>query len=447
MDQDWDTTLLQTIPEIVDAANALEYHLAMRKFTAKINDSHAFFSSSTFNVWMGSSYTPFLARFIEEEVVITKVLSSISNQLFPGDVIKKIDGIDINYLRDSLKKYSFGSNEISIEYNLIDILLRGYTGQFSLTVSNGTGEHTLALSRGNYYLSLIQDNTPEWRTITSNGCRFGIVNMEKLTNNHFPEIIDKFHGVNAIIFDIRNYPNGTLWTLVDYMFESPIHIANFTTPYIEYPGRFFWHEEVIGQGNSNPVNKKVMILFDERTLSQAEYTCMGLEQIPEAIKIGSTTAAADGNVSDIYLPGTIRTMATFLGTYYPDYTPTQRIGIIPDYEVRPTIQGIREGRDEVLEFALNCEFAGVEDIAKKEEISIYPNPTTGELRIKNYELRIEEVQVFDIFGRNVLFHKSLISSETIINISHLPHGIYVLKVVADGHTFTRKIVKTNHNIG
>ena len=32
--------------------------------------------------------------------------------------------------------------------------------------------------------------------------------------------------------------------------------------------------------------------------------------------------------------------------------PTQRIGIVPDVKVRPTIAGIREGRDEVLEEAL-----------------------------------------------------------------------------------------------
>lgn len=41
-----------------------------------------------------------------------------------------------------------------------------------------------------------------------------------------------------------------------------------------------------------------------------------------------------------------------LGVYYPDGRPTQRIGILPDIEVRPTIAGIREGRDELIEAAL-----------------------------------------------------------------------------------------------
>jgi C-terminal processing protease CtpA/Prc len=40
------------------------------------------------------------------------------------------------------------------------------------------------------------------------------------------------------------------------------------------------------------------------------------------------------------------------GVYYPDGTETQQIGIIPDIEVMPTIKGIREGRDELLEKAI-----------------------------------------------------------------------------------------------
>ena len=45
-------------------------------------------------------------------------------------------------------------------------------------------------------------------------------------------------------------------------------------------------------------------------------------------------------------------MMSGIGVFYPDETPTQRIGIVPDVVVTPTIDGIREGRDEVLEAAL-----------------------------------------------------------------------------------------------
>ena len=68
--------------------------------------------------------------------------------------------------------------------------------------------------------------------------------------------------------------------------------------------------------------------------------------------IGSQTMGADGNVSSIRLPGGISTRFSGLGVFYPDGAPTQRVGILPDIVVKPTIQGLREGRDEVLEAAV-----------------------------------------------------------------------------------------------
>ena len=79
---------------------------------------------------------------------------------------------------------------------------------------------------------------------------------------------------------------------------------------------------------------------------------MALRLAPKAAVIGSTTAGADGNVSKIYLPGNVMTMISGIGVYYPDGKETQRIGIVPDIESRPTIKGITEGKDEVLEKAI-----------------------------------------------------------------------------------------------
>ena len=68
--------------------------------------------------------------------------------------------------------------------------------------------------------------------------------------------------------------------------------------------------------------------------------------------IGSTTAGADGNVSTIMLPGGLRTMISGIGVNYPNGVETQRVGIVPDIEVKPTIVGIRQGKDELLEKAI-----------------------------------------------------------------------------------------------
>ena len=80
---------------------------------------------------------------------------------------------------------------------------------------------------------------------------------------------------------------------------------------------------------------------------------MALRVAPKATVIGSTTAGADGNVSRIVLPGNVTTMISGIGVYYPDGTETQRIGIVPDIEVHPSIAGIRAGQDELLQKAIS----------------------------------------------------------------------------------------------
>ena len=73
---------------------------------------------------------------------------------------------------------------------------------------------------------------------------------------------------------------------------------------------------------------------------------------PNATVIGSTTAGADGNVSSFYLPGGISSMISGIGVYYPNEKETQRIGIVPDVEIKPTIKAIKKGEDELLQKAI-----------------------------------------------------------------------------------------------
>ena len=94
-----------------------------------------------------------------------------------------------------------------------------------------------------------------------------------------------------------------------------------------------------------------MILVDEAAISQAEYTPMAVRVAPDPVVVGSTTRAADGKVSTFALPGGLRTGISGLGVFYPDRQPTQRVGIVPDVYSAPTVDGLREGRDEVLEQA------------------------------------------------------------------------------------------------
>jgi C-terminal processing protease CtpA/Prc len=118
------------------------------------------------------------------------------------------------------------------------------------------------------------------------------------------------------------------------------------------PGSFAFGSPLVLEPIAPQFEIKVAILVDETTQSSAEYHSLAFRSAPNAIVVGSTTAGADGNVSAIPLPGGLRSMFSGIGVFWPDGRPTQRVGIVPDVVAKPTIAGIKAGRDEVLEAAV-----------------------------------------------------------------------------------------------
>jgi len=74
---------------------------------------------------------------------------------------------------------------------------------------------------------------------------------------------------------------------------------------------------------------------------------------------------------------------------------------------------------------------------------LYPNPTTGELRIKNYEFRIKSVEVFDILGRKQKgeWGRGQGEGDIKMDISHFPAGVYFVKLITEEGVFVNKIIK------
>jgi len=103
---------------------------------------------------------------------------------------------------------------------------------------------------------------------------------------------------------------------------------------------------------------------------------------------------------------------------------------------------------------------GIETITNYElRITVFPNPTSGQLRITSYELQIEDIQIYDVMGKKILTsHVSQQSPETkfpsnslerwqpqadgvVLNISHLPNGIYFLQIKTAQGLVNKKVIK------
>ena len=92
-----------------------------------------------------------------------------------------------------------------------------------------------------------------------------------------------------------------------------------------------------------------MLLIDERTVSQSEHLGLFFEVANGTKFVGTPTAGANGDVTWFTLPGIAAVRFSGHEVRHADGRQLQRIGLVPDLLAAPTLQGIRDGRDEVLE--------------------------------------------------------------------------------------------------
>jgi len=98
-----------------------------------------------------------------------------------------------------------------------------------------------------------------------------------------------------------------------------------------------------------------------------------------------------------------------------------------------------EGLPNSLSCTCNPDNSIIENSAN--DIILFPNPTSGELRITNEQSTIKNVEIFDIYGKKLLLQTTFRALETAIDISHLSTGIYFVKIYTESGEVTRKVVK------
>jgi C-terminal processing protease CtpA/Prc len=360
--RDWDEVLEEFVPRFVEAADPLSYRLAVLELIENVHDTHA-------NLWRedevlkrfrGELHAPLRLQYIEEQFVVTGLYDetkAFEAGFQIGDVIKAVAGKPVDRIvAEGLRYYPASHRERKL-HDLARNLLRGNESNSELTIQRG--ENTLHLTLQRYpeeevdIRGWLNRQEPDSCYHLLNE-EVGYITLENIRSSRLPVIFETFKDTKGIVIDIRNYPSEfVVFSLGRYLMPKPTPFVKFTAGVLDYPGLFEWKYTLeAGEDNPDYYKGKVAILTDVSSLSQAEYTTMAYRVAPRAKVFGSITAAADGNVSQFMLPGGLRTMITGIGVYYPDGRETQRVGILPDVEVRPTIEGIREGKDEVLEKAV-----------------------------------------------------------------------------------------------
>jgi hypothetical protein len=357
--EDWKNVLEEFIPRFIAAKNKRDYTLATLELIGQIHDTHAniWGNNPVLNDYFGHAYAPVKITFIENKPVVTSYYNKNLGEetgLKIGDVITRISDTPVEETIKKELKYSPASNFTTqlriVAHNLL--ITNDSIINIEYVRNNKKNRATLKTFSLKTIINGFSVKDTCFKLINKN---IAYINNGALKEKYLPEIWDEIKNTKGLIIDDRNYPSDfPIYALSEYLMPERIPFVKFTKGSIEYPGLFIYSKVLsVGKRNKDYYKGKIIILVNGITQSSAEFHAMAYRVAPNAIVMGSATAGADGNVSKFYLPGGIATLISGIGVYYPDGKETQRIGIVPDIKAKPTIQGVKEGRDELMEKAID----------------------------------------------------------------------------------------------
>ena len=357
MDRPWAETLAEMIPRFAQARDATDYALAVSEAAVRIQDSHVTLASPVLDAYFGTHRPAVRVDLVEGQTMITEVAPELAQTgLTVGDVVVSVDGELAAERRARLARYLPASTPGRLQ-NKIDIqfLLGPRTKPAVIDARDADGTpRRVTVART---LEGLAPRSPARRTPVYglHAPGFGYVDLQRLEAKDVADAFETVRNTPGLILDMRGYPVGGAFALLARLArpQSPPAFLGANVRYDGTTGTFSFDEalhteEVPGPGYPG----RVVVLADGSTQSAAEHVCALLESTLDTTVVGSPTSGANGGVTRTILPGGIVVNFTGQSMRHKDGSRLQRVGIVPDLDVRPTLAGVRAGRDELLEAAV-----------------------------------------------------------------------------------------------
>ena len=346
----WDSVLTVTLAEAFRNTSAYFFVKVMRNMVAALRDGHAWYH------YMPNGF----ALNVKVENIEGKpvIIASQDSLLKRGDVIVKVDGYDTKARLLEEESLTSGTPQWK-RAEAVDNIIHSMIKELPLTINrNGVLMDITAKCKPLNNRSVFEHSALEQIGSASLTDKVWYIDLAQVSVAEIEAKANEFAQAKGIVFDMRGYPKDGNAEILGYVTDSPLLAPRYLVPQIIYPDR----ENVPGYDTNGrwsvqptlPRWKgKIVFLTGGGAISQAEDIMSMVEHYKLGEIVGETTAGADGNVNILRLPGGSNIRWTGMKVLKHDGSQHHLVGIKPTVPAVRTLQGIREGRDEVLEKALS----------------------------------------------------------------------------------------------
>lgn len=352
-----------------------EFDLATMEFLTQAHNGHTLFIDSWLNEHHGQPLGFFAAPREGKWVVLTSSLSDLK----PGSVIAAIDNVPTEEFFDRQQKYISASSDRARRHNLFRLPYL-FPEEFTLKLEDGRSVRVIRAS-AKVPLSRIEGH---WLKQGEAGY-IRIPAFYPPAEDVALDFLRQYQRSKVLILDLRDNPGGIppfrlIRALMDRAYRNWKIAVPFRIPFLdsmpqaEKPAerdsmseyfrgyrdalanvagnaQLMWGGDSVAPG-PGAFRGRLILLVDGGCVSACEDFVMPFKDNGRATLVGDTTQGSAGlpYTYDFHNGMVVRIADKRL--LFPDGSEFEGIGIKPDVEVRLTIDDLRQGRDVVLQKAL-----------------------------------------------------------------------------------------------
>lgn len=349
IDTDWETQLDISLKKALADRTQKDFNVTLSRMLASTRDGHIWLNHSSISNEGG---LPFLVDWIEDKVVVTH---SLNEQIQPGDIVTSVDGNPATKIvQDQIKEIP-GSPQLSLFRSLRQLGAGSSGTKVTIEIKNEEGIQTYSVQRSSRRSnSKIEKNHLPVTSRIKDGIYY--VDLTRASMDTINEEMDEIASSRGVIFDMRGYPKGNHQVIQHLLAREDTSGQWMQIPKIIYPDQ----QNIVGYQKhgwhltpAKPhIQGDVVFITNARAISYAESIMSFIEHYDLAEIVGQPTAGTNGNVNITMLPGGYEFGWTGMKVIKHDGSQHHLIGIQPTIPVEKTVQGVRDGKDEFLEKAI-----------------------------------------------------------------------------------------------
>jgi len=350
---DWPAELRRALLQAAIDKDEHRFAETLGRLTVPLEDGHVLILHPAES---GTFRPPISLSWIEDRLVVTHV-DDPSLKIKPGDIVTSIDGrASASVLSEAERRISGARSEWIRLRAIYRVTAGRENSAISFALQRRTGESfSVSLPRTLYSRS---DSTeyrpPQMQEVAP---KIFYVDIDRFSQPEFGSNLDRLAKANGIIFDFRGVPSGDVKPvgILGYLSSEEMYSPTWANQTVLFPDRVrmsFDMDHWKVAPKQPRLNVPIVFLQDVRAISYFE-TLMGIvENYKLGTIVGENSAGTNGNVTFFSLPGGYRIRFTGLRVLKHDGSQHHGIGIRPSVEVHRTIAGVGDGRDEILERAI-----------------------------------------------------------------------------------------------